>query len=220
MAIQRLNDDQQEQLLCQAEYGMGYQLARDGTCVFLNAEIAIDLHAELAPRHAHAGSLGLIAGEDVELLTGLLQEGADYQAWLGDLDHDYGDRDLEVATHGSYPSLTYPNETFWRYSAFRHDRRILPSGSVLPGTYATTQNDSALVTSGLGAVGRYALPNPMPARYVHILHPPAGEAIKCGNSTPLFGQAGGGVEILFTGGSPTRPLPPKSASSAPPIAER
>ena len=214
MAIQRLNDDQQEQLLLQREYGMGYQLARDLSCVFLNAEIAVDLHPKFAPRHAYPDGLGLIIREDVRMLTDLLQEGADYQAWLRDLD-DYDDRGLEVVTHGSYRSLTYADETYWRYSAFRHDRRILPDGSVRPGTYVTTQKDSELVRSGLGAVGRYALPNPMPARYVHILRPPAGEAIMCGNSAPLFGQAGGGVEILFTGG-----LPPKSARGAPPIAER
>ena len=173
MAIYRLNDDQQQELLGQPEYGMGYQLAHDRTYVFLNAEIAIDMHPQVSPDHLYPDGLGLIAGEDVGLLTDLLQKGA---------------------------------ETFWRYSAFRHDRRILPDGSVSPGTYVTTQNDSALVTSGLGAVGRYALPNPLPARFASVLKPAAVMPIRCGNSAPLFGQAGGGVEILFTHGLPAGSL--------------
>ena len=200
MPIYPLNENQRQQLLGQAEYGMGYQLTRDRSYVFLNAEIAINL----------------VDGElraDVGWLNEFLpQEGAN-QAMLDGLPGYNGG--LEVATHGSYRSTTLANETFWRYSAFRRDRRILAGGSVMSGTYATTQNDSTLVTSGLGAVGRYALPNPTPARYVHTLHPPTGEVIMCGNSAPLFGQAGGGVEILVT-----RRLPPNSARSATPIAER
>ena len=147
MAIYRINDDQQQELLGRPEYGMGYQLAHDRTYVFLNAEIAIDVHPQVSPDHPHPDSLGLIAGEDVGLLTDVPQKVADYEAWLGARD-DYGDRGLEVAAHGSYPSHTYADETFWRYSAFRNDRRIRPDGSVRPGTYATTQNDSELVTSG------------------------------------------------------------------------
>ncbi len=200
MPIYRLNENQQQQLLEQDEYGMGYQLAGNLRYVFLNAEIAIDLvDGELSA--------------DVEWLNEFLpQEGAD-QAMLDGLPGYNGG--LEVAKHGSYPSKSVANETFWRYSAFRYDRRILAGGSVLPGTYATTQNDSTLVTSGLGAVGRYALPNPLSARFARVLTPPAGQAMRCGNSAPKFGQAGGGVEILFTGR-----LPPKSARSATPIAER
>ena len=205
MAIYRINDDQQQELLGRPEYGMGYQLAHDRTYVFLNAEIAIDVHPQVSPDHPHPDSLGLIAGEDVGLLTDVLQKGADYEAWLGARD-DYGDRGLEVAAHGSYPSHTYADETFWRYSAFRNDRRIRPDGSVRPGTYATTQNDSELVTSGLGAVGRYALPNPLSARFATVLQPAAVMPIRCGNSAPLFGQAGGGVEILFTHGLPAGSL--------------
>ena len=189
--IYRLNDGQRDELLKKAEHGMGYQFAEDRSRVFLNAEIAINLHGEA------------IAEEDFGRLTNLLQEGADYQAMRERLpEYDCG---LELATHGSYLSQTVHGEAFWRYSAFLNDRRIKSDGSVPEGTYATTANDSRLVTSGLGAVGRYALPNPMPARYAYVLQPPSGQEIRCGNSAPNFGQAGGGVEILFTQG-----LPPNS----------
>ena len=204
--IYGINEDQRNELLDQAEYGMGYQLAQDGAYVFLNAEIAIGVHdSELA-----------MTKEDVEWLRDfLLQHNADQGAMLAKLP-EYN-RNLEVTAHGSYPSHTVPGERFWRYSAFPRDRRIRRNQSVLPGTYATTENDSKLVSSGLGAVGRYALPNYMPARYVHVLQPPATQPIpiSCGNSAPKFGQAGGGVEILFTQG-----LPQSSAQRAQSIAER
>ena len=137
--IYHLDDNQREQLLNQTEHGMGYQLAVDRACVFLNAEIAIDLvDCEVT-----------ISRGDVERLTDLLLEGADYQAKLEDLG-DYGNRGLEVAAHGSYPSQTVQGEKFWRYSAFRNDRRIQPDGSVLPGTYATTETTRGLCPPALG----------------------------------------------------------------------
>ena len=42
------------------------------------------------------------------------------------------------------------------------------------------------------------------------LLPQAGTTIRCGNATPAFGQAGGGVEILFAAGcaAGTAQLPP------------
>ena len=191
MVIYRLNDDQRDELLNQTEYGMGYQLDSDRSYVFLNAEIAIELvDCEL-----------MISREDVEQLTAFLLQNDAAQREIPRTVKQYPN-DPQVTMHGSYPSQTVQGEKFWRYSAFRNDRRIQPDGSVLPGTYATTENDSELVTSGLGAVGRYALPDPMPARYAYVLQPPSGQEILCGNSAPNFGQAGGGVEILFTQGLP------------------
>ena len=103
----------------------------------------------------------------------------------------------QVETHGSYPSVSRPGELFVRYSAFATDRRINQDGSVRSGTYVTTENDASHVPSGLSVVGRYALPNPAPARYRFVLSPPGGTRIRCGAAAPKFGQAGGGVEVLF-----------------------
>ena len=93
----------------------------------------------------------------------------------------------------------------------RHDRRIRPDGSVLPGTYATTENDARMAPSGLAAVGRYALPNPVPAVHRFLLVPPQPVQIFCGTVAPNFGQAGGGVEVRFDRGAPSGSLHSRTA---------
>ena len=120
-----------------------------------------------------------------------------------------------VETHGSYLSMSRPGELFVRYSAFASDRRINQDGSVRSGTYVTTENDASHVPSGLAAVGRYALPNPAPARYRFVMSPPDGTGIRCGTAAPKFNQAGGGVEVLFSAD-----LPAGTASGPQSIAER
>ncbi|MEK7992169.1 MAG: hypothetical protein AAB403_00035, partial [Planctomycetota bacterium] len=54
-------------------------------------------------------------------------------------------------------------ERFVRFSAFRNDRRVRPDGSLLPGSYVTSERDAGFAPSGLAVVGRYALPNPISA---------------------------------------------------------
>jgi hypothetical protein len=49
--------------------------------------------------------------------------------------------------------------------------------------------------TGFAAVGRYALPNLVPACCRWQFSPPAGTIVDCGASVPLYGQAGGGVEV-------------------------
>lgn len=191
--IYRLSKEQRGELLAQPEFGMGYQLAKEGDLVFLNAEVALSAeivkpttigdHLPWLKRFAHEADDAARA----ELLCELEQYSAS----------------LAVLEHGSYPSTTRPNEIFFRYSAFRRDRRInSTNGSVLPGTYVTTESDSTLVPSGLAAVGRYALPNPLPALYAYRLNPPPATQVRCGNSAPALGKVGGGVEILFSAGCP------------------
>ena len=103
-----------------------------------------------------------------------------------------------VETHGSFLSKPRPGEQFVRYSAFASDRRINPDGSVIPGTYVTTENDASHVPSGLAPVGRYALPNPAPARHRFVLSPQPGTRMRCGAAAPKCNQAGGDVEVLFS----------------------
>ena len=191
--LYRFDEEQRDQLLEQAESGMGYQLAENEWAVFLNAEVAIPIRLD---RNV---TVRIDDDDIVRLRKLLLQDDDARQKELAELNPYRGD--LRVATHGSYPSNTHPGETFWRYSAFRNDRRIR-NGSVLSGTYLTTENDVKHVSSGLGAVGRYALPNPNPAHFATIIRLSGVQPILCGNSAPNFGQAGGGVEIQLTLESP------------------
>lgn len=110
--------------------------------------------------------------------------------------------DLSRPLHSSPPleGQTQPRDQFVRFSAFRNDRRITADGRLMPGTYATTFNDSQHASSGLAAVGRYALPNRVPARwrFDFVVFPNC--PIKYGTVNPAFGQAGGGVEVEFVDG--------------------
>ncbi len=183
----RIDEQRRQELLKQPESGMGYQILQaDDTIVVLNAEIVLPL----ADSASHLEWVVKIISLPEDVRRGLIADLSPY------------DGDLTAQAHGSYLSTTRAKEVFVRYSAFFPDRRLLSDGSVLPGTYATTRNDVPLVPSGLAALGRYALPNPSPAVYKYTLNAPIGTVIRCGTSAPKFGQAGGGVEILFTAGSP------------------
>ena len=76
------------------------------------------------------------------------------------------------------------------------------SGAILPGIYATTEEDAKHVKTGRDAVKRYALPNPAPAVYVFTIDPPLRTNLKRGVAQPAYGQPGGGVEVIFVNGSP------------------
>jgi len=89
------------------------------------------------------------------------------------------------------------DDGFIRFSYTRNDPRIEATGGVAAKTYATTYRDGVIITSGLSAVGRYALPVPLPATYLFLLTPPADTPVHFGAAVPLFGQAGGGVEVYF-----------------------
>lgn len=95
---------------------------------------------------------------------------------------------------------TSGSDAYVRFSYTRHDPRIGATGVIAAGTYATTMRDGASITSGLSAVGRYALPVPLPAEFVFVLLPPAGTNVHFGAAVPYFGQAGGGVEAFFPKG--------------------
>lgn len=105
-------------------------------------------------------------------------------------------------------TTTSTHQAFLRFSAFPNDKRILTNGGLLPDTFATTVNDARLAPSGLAAVGRYALPNPLPAKFVYTVVPPAGTQIQMGAVLPNNGQAGGGVEVWFPKGCAQHTLLP------------
>jgi hypothetical protein len=93
--------------------------------------------------------------------------------------------------------VTVGLRAYFRFSAFPNDRRVLPDGSYKSGTYATTANDLRMVPSGFAAMARYAIPNPMSAKYVYPLITSQSPS-RVGATVPNFEQSGGGVEVLFS----------------------
>lgn len=90
-------------------------------------------------------------------------------------------------------TLLHPAK-FYRYTSQPTDSRF-SSGTLKNGTYLTTDWDQAFANTGFGAVGRYALPLPVPASHKHTYTIPAGTTLQVGTVAPNYGQAGGGVEV-------------------------
>lgn len=101
--------------------------------------------------------------------------------------------------HGSPPFLgsTRTGDCYVRFSAFSNDRRVTIMGGLLPGTYATSGRDAAMVATALSAVGHYALPSIVPPCFRYEIAPPALTELKYGTVAPAYGQSGGGTEIEF-----------------------
>ncbi|MEX2155912.1 MAG: hypothetical protein WD773_03620 [Gemmatimonadales bacterium] len=101
------------------------------------------------------------------------------------------------------PVQSGAGEEFLRFSAFKDDARIdHADGSVLPGTYVTTQTDGLRVKTGKEAVERYALPNPDPAVHRFWLKPPRQVQVRRGTVQPANGHQGSGDEVIFDNGAP------------------
>lgn len=91
------------------------------------------------------------------------------------------------------------NREFFRFSAFHPDRRVDPvTGDFRPGTYATVESELPFVPTGFVAVGRFALPNNIPASYRYTIEAPKNTPVSFGTVAPAFSQAGGGVEAYFS----------------------
>ena len=106
---------------------------------------------------------------------------------------------------------TTAGEVFVRFSAFANDYRVQADGGWSPGTYATTEEDAKNVKTGKEAVARYALPNPTPASYRYTGRPHKDTDVQRGAVEAAFDQPGGGVEVIFPGGTQagTVDVPPK-----------
>jgi hypothetical protein len=55
--------------------------------------------------------------------------------------------------------------------------------------------------TGFVAVGRFPLPNILPASNHHQIEAEAGIAVSFGTVAPAFGQSGGGIEAFFAAGA-------------------
>jgi hypothetical protein len=96
---------------------------------------------------------------------------------------------------------TTGDEGFLRFTFQIPDRRVNSvTGDVAPGTYCSPFRDGQKITCGFEAVGRFALPVPLPYKHLVLLVPPIGTYVDVGTVVPNFGQAGGGVEGLFPNG--------------------
>jgi len=85
-----------------------------------------------------------------------------------------------------------------RYTATKHDVCFDSTQSELrSNTYLTPLSERAHVSVGYGVVGRYSLPCPYPARYLHGYRLSKGASFRVGTVEPQFGQSGGGVEICL-----------------------
>ncbi|MDD3765201.1 MAG: hypothetical protein PHP86_18045 [Nevskiales bacterium] len=97
-------------------------------------------------------------------------------------------------------TLRYPTR-FVRMISGPADHRYV-NGKLTVGTYLTTPLDCSFANSGFSAVGRYALPIPVPSSTQIQYELPAGTKIKVGTVAPMFGQSGGGVEVNLVSDTP------------------
>lgn len=164
--MELLNEGRQMELIAQPESGMGYQNVaielrngetRHGTA--FNAEFllysgesphVLEKISEPAQRLRMLERNELGVGEEILSLRVLPSE-ADTSARV---------RESSSSTQSSSGASEAPveqlqaEEKFKRFSAYANDRRVTASGALLPGTYATTEEDAKHVKTGRDAVKR------------------------------------------------------------------
>lgn len=107
-------------------------------------------------------------------------------------------RPAYVYGHLPFSGVTQTSDVFYRCEHWAVSRRVLRStDEVLAGTYGFPASELSFVPTGFAAVGRYALPNLPPACRRYEITPPTRYTLQCGACVPLYGQAGGGVEVMF-----------------------
>lgn len=100
--------------------------------------------------------------------------------------------------HLAFRQHTRITDVFYRYEPWPSSRRIdQVNKRIAAGTYGCPASEVAYAPTGFAAVGRFALPNLAPACFRWELQPKHRTTIHCGASVPLYGQAGGGVEVYF-----------------------
>ena len=214
--MELLNEDRQSELLSQPESGMGYQ------------NVTIMLRGGEERRGTVFNTEYLLYSEEPVSLLQRITEPSQRLLMLERKELGFGERILSLKVIQSETKLSsrvresslskttssgadeapekelQEEEEFKRFSAYANDRRVTPSGGLLPGSYATTAEDAKQVKTGHDAVKRYALPNPKPALHVFTIDPPVTTKLKRGIAQPAYGQPGGGVEVIFVNGSPDK----------------
>lgn len=114
-------------------------------------------------------------------------------------------RPASVYGHLPFNFKTRPDDVFYRYEAWPVSLRIHPQHKQINAmTFACPASEKQFVQCGFAAVGRYALPDLFPACWRWELKPLVGTHLDIGACVPLYGQAGGGVEVCFRSKSNTR----------------
>lgn len=109
-----------------------------------------------------------------------------------------------VYGHLPFQTTTRAKEIFWRFEAWPTSQRLLDvSGvpTIRPGTFASPRSELRFLPTGFSAVARNALPSFFPACFRYRLTPAAKTHILCGAVIPMYGQSGGGVEVMFDKGA-------------------
>ena len=215
MAIFRVTGRAAARLVELPESGMGFQVLRyrDTFFIALNATVLFPI-VELSERGISENDYSLLSGDpdspQVSELEPIELDGG-FSVVFSHLDRSIQDPELVQSfklsfseTASSPPESVIPSRrphSYYRFCAYFRDMRVdRNTGNLLPGTYATTYNDLHFVPSGFAAVGRYALPNPASAMFVFQIVT-YDRPTMMGTAPPNFGQAGGGVEVLFQSGA-------------------
>jgi hypothetical protein len=108
--------------------------------------------------------------------------------------------------HLPYAGATQPDDVFYRCESFPTSTRVVqgPSPRVTPRTFAAPISELPFMATGFSVLGRYAIPRLPPACYRWEIQPTSGTTVACGLAVPMFGYAGGGVEVEFTQGAVNR----------------
>lgn len=100
--------------------------------------------------------------------------------------------------HLPFKTVTKGDDVFYRFEVLPRSTWIDQSTrKIAKNTFAAPGSELAFVPSGFAAVGRYALPRLPPYCWRWELQPEPGKEIAVGACVPLYGQAGGGVEVKF-----------------------
>jgi hypothetical protein len=206
MPLLRIGKETESRLLNLPESGMGYQIVeyQKQPWVVFNATVTLPF-AELRETLFSEEDYVLLSGnpesEQILALTAVEME-EDIPLIFSTLDPNLRNRSLglgfcqtPLAPNAYFIPQGWPH-SYYRFCAYHVDKRVDPNGDFLPGTYATTYADLHFVPSGFAAVGRYALPNPASAAFISTIVTFQRPNL-VGTATPNFGQAGGGVEVLF-----------------------
>lgn len=209
------NDDLINNLLSKPESGIGYQIfeipfgilflndSSTQNVVVFNAELLVQLHnvnGKLLVPSLELEEINKYDSYEALIKNANIMTQSEVNYFIKGLEYPSSNNPHNPANLPIQD--TDDNEGFIRFSAYINDRRRTMEGGLHKGTYATTVNDIKIVPSGLSAVSRYALPNPFPAIYVFTIIPPKETPIHCGTVQPAFNQSGGGVEVIFTDGTP------------------
>jgi len=203
-----------QQLWLLPETGMGFQLVETiwwgnrAQFLVFNSEIAIDIsHLKLEPTK----NLATLLSNEVRILDAM--KGDTETVFTAPGPHSFNLLSTRVSTIPSVAPAAYTaaapsslvkhvsltrNRIFHRFSAFNPDRRVDPkTGDFIAGTYAAPDSEVPFVPTGFAAVGRFALPNNLPASHHYVIEAPGGTSVSFGTVAPAFAQAGGGVEAFF-----------------------